>query len=357
MPTIPLRLRHVKSFASDNHSGAHPEVLGAVIAANTGHAAAYGADPFTERFAEIVRAHFGERAEAYPVLTGTGANVIALQSLLPRWGAVICAESAHINVDEGGAPEKVAGIKLLSVATPDGKLTPELVEREAWGWGNAHRAQPLAVSISQTTELGTCYTPDEMRALATHAHEHGMALHVDGSRLGNAAAHLECSLAELTTDVGVDMLSLGGTKNGLLGAEAVVVLNPSAAPGLEYVRKLSMQLASKMRFVSAQLVALYEGELWRDSASHANAMALRLSTRLREIAASDPSVSVLCTPESNAVFARLSPEAAARARAVYPFYDWPGGPGQVRLMCSFDTTPSDVDHLAALISGVATREG
>jgi threonine aldolase len=345
---IPLR-----SFASDNWAGVHPEALAAITAANTGHAQAYGGDQWTARFQQLARELFGPDAEAYPVLNGTGANVLALQAALPRWGAVICASTAHINTDETGAPEKTGGLKLLPVTTANGKLTPELVAREAWGWGNEHRAEPLAVSISQVTEFGTCYTPDEIRALADQAHEHGMLLHVDGSRLGNAAAHLGVSLAALTTDVGVDLLSLGGTKNGLLGAEAVVVLRPGSAPGIPYLRKINLQLGSKMRFVSAQLLALYEGELWRRSAQHSNAMAARLAAGLEAFIAGGrvPGLGIAHPVESNAVFAVMPPEVAERARAHYTFGDWPSGEHVRRLMCAFDTTPEDVDGLLAAIAG------
>lgn len=207
-----------RTFASDNYAGVHPEVLAAIADANGGHQVAYGEDVYTQRLEALVRERFGEQAEVFPTFNGTGANVVSLQSMLPRWGAVICAADAHIATDEGGAPEKVAGIKLLTVDTPDGKLTPELVDTEAWGWGFEHRAQPLVVSITQTTEMGTCYTVDEVRALADHAHAHGMRLHMDGARISNAAATLNVPLRAFTTDAGVDVLSLGGTKNGALGA-------------------------------------------------------------------------------------------------------------------------------------------
>lgn len=354
LPAVDTSLSaHPRGFASDNYSGAHPEVIAAIAAANVGHASSYGADAWTSRFAEVVRGHFGVNAEAYPVFNGTGANVLALQAALPRWGAVVCVSSAHINVDEGGAPEKVAGLKILSVPSPDGKLTPELIDREAWGWGDEHRAQPLAVSISQSTEFGTCYTPAEVRALADHAHERGMVLHMDGSRLSNAAARLGVSLAAITTDVGVDVLSLGGTKNGLLGAEAVIALNPQAVPGLSYLRKLNMQLGSKMRFVSAQLSALYEDGLWLRSAGHANAMADRLRAGLESLIAAGKGDDMVLPFEtqSNVVFAELPAEVKARAHEAFHFYDWPGDPRLVRLMCSFDTTEADVDALLATIAG------
>ncbi|HCX86299.1 MAG TPA: threonine aldolase [Micrococcales bacterium] len=345
----------LRTFASDNYSGLHPEVLAALAAANEGHQVAYGGDAYTERLDDVVRGHFGPTASAWPVFNGTGANVVALQAMLPRWGAVVCASTAHIVVDEGGAPERMGSLKLLPVPTPDGKLTPELVDREAWGWGDEHRAQPLVVSITQTSELGTCYTPGEIRALADHAHERGMRLHVDGARLANAGATLGTGLAAFTTDAGVDVVSLGGTKNGALAAEAVVVIDPDALVGgiaaMPFVRKLSMQLASKMRFVSAQLLALYDGDLWLRNASHANAMAQRLRAGLEAgIAAGElPGLGLTQPTQANAVFATLPPAVADRVRARYRFYDWDAAAGEVRWMCAFDTRPEDVDAFLVAI--------
>src|SRR5687768_11319324 len=245
--------------------------------------------------------------------------------MLPRWGAVISASTAHINSDEGGAPERVGGIKLLTVPTPDGKLTPELIDREAWGWGDEHRAQPLVVSITQTTELGTAYSVEEIRTIADHVHEHGMKLHMDGARISNAAASLDLPLRAFTRDAGVDVLSFGGTKNGALGAEAIVVLNPAASEGLKYLRKLNMQLASKMRFVSAQLIALYESDLWLRNASHANEMASRLRGALDAgIAAGElPGLGFSQPTQSNGVFAVLPAGVSERLRdRGFKFYDW-----------------------------------
>ncbi|MEB4614787.1 threonine aldolase family protein, partial [Leucobacter sp. M11] len=334
------------SFASDNYSGAHPAVFDAMLAANAGPEPAYGDDSHTARFAEIVRGHFGPDAQAFPVFNGTGANVLALQAALPRWGGVICADTAHINTDENAAPERVGGMKLLTVPGVDGKITPELIERHAWGWGDQHRAQALAVSISQSTEFGTAYAAEEIRAIADAAHRHGMVLHMDGSRLSNAAAHLGAELGELTTELGVDLLSLGGTKNGILYGEAVVVLTPGVAPGIEYLRKINLQLGSKMRFLSAQLNALYGTELWRESAAHANAMATRLRAGLAELAGDGAAgIEFLAPTEANAVFARLPEAMTAALHREFHFYDWPGVPGAVRLMCAFDTREEDVDAL------------
>ncbi|MEO5780055.1 low specificity L-threonine aldolase [Arthrobacter sp. PAMC25284] len=335
----------VRGFASDNYSGVHPEVLAALAAANEGHQVSYGEDEYTARLQQLMEEHFGEGIECFPVFNGTGANVLSLQSLLPRWGAVVCASTAHINMDENGAPERIGGIKLLQVPTPDGKLTPALIDREAWGWGDEHRAQPLAVSITQTTELGTCYTPEEVRAIADHVHAKGMTLHMDGARLANAAAHLGVPLRAFTRDAGVDILSFGGTKNGLLFGEVVIALNPAASPGLIFLRKMNMQLASKMRFMSAQFIALLDGDLWLRSASHANAMATRLRDGVKDI----PGVELSQKTESNGVFAILPAGVADRLRASFRFYDWNEATREVRWMCSFDTTEDDVDSFLAAI--------
>jgi len=342
----------LRGFASDNYAGAHPEVLEAMAKANGGHQIAYGEDVYTARQQEVVRGHFGEHAEAFTVFNGTGANVTGLTSMLPRWGAVIATSTAHIHTDENGAPERISGLKLLTVDTPDGKLTPELIDKEAWGWGDEHRAQPLAVSLTQTTELGTLYTVDEVRAITSHAHSKGMRVHMDGARIANAAAALGAPLREFTTDAGVDVLSFGGTKNGLLYGEAVVVLNPDSSEGLQYLRKLNMQLASKMRFVSAQLIALLDGELWLRSASHANAMAahLRRSLDSRIAAGTIEGLSFSQATESNAVFAVLPSGVADRLREKFRFYDWNPATGEVRWMCSFDTTEADIDAFVAAIS-------
>ncbi|GAA3730706.1 low specificity L-threonine aldolase [Leifsonia bigeumensis] len=341
----------LRGFASDNYAGAHPEVLAAIAEANEGHQVSYGEDVYTERLHERIREIFGAQAEVFPVFNGTGANVTALTAMLPRWGAVVSSKTAHIHSDEGGAPERVSGLKLLTVETPDGKLTPGLIDQEAWGWGDEHRAQPLAVSVTQTTELGTLYSIDELKAITAHAHAKGMTVHMDGARIANAAAALGTGLREFTTDAGIDVLSFGGTKNGMLYGEAIVVLNPDAADGLLFLRKFNMQLASKMRFVSAQFLALLEGNLWLRSASHANAMAAHLRRSLEDRIA-DGSIAGLSfsqATESNAVFAVLPPGVADRLRKVFRFYDWSQATGEVRWMCSFDTTEADIDAFVTAI--------
>ncbi|WP_336646525.1 threonine aldolase family protein [Microbacterium sp. USHLN186] len=356
MHDTPLHDTNVRGFASDNYSGIHPEVLAAIAAANDGHQIAYGEDVYTERLKQVFTRHFGTDVRAFPVFNGTGANVTGLQSMLPRWGAVIAASTAHINVDEGGAPERIGGMKLLTVPTEDGKLTPELVDREAWGWGDEHRAQPLVVSITQSTELGTLYSVDEIRALAEHAHARGMKLHLDGARISNAAAALDAPLRAFTTDAGVDVLSFGGTKNGAMLGEAIVVLNPDAADGLIYSRKYNMQLSSKMRFVSAQLIALLEGDLWLRNARHSNAMAQRLRRAVEQGLAEGSIRGVEFTQptQANGVFATLPDGIADRLRESFRFYDWDAARNEVRWMCSFDTQESDVDAFVAELSRLTT---
>ncbi|UZJ32389.1 low specificity L-threonine aldolase [Streptomyces endophytica] len=340
----------IRGFASDNYAGAHPEVLAALALANGGHQIAYGEDDYTEHLQRVFRSHFGQRAEAFPVFNGTGANVVALQAVTDRWGAVIAAETAHINVDECGAPERVGGLKLLTVPTEDGKLTPELIDRQAWGWDDEHRAMPQVVSITQSTELGTVYTPDEIRAICEHAHERGMVVHLDGSRIANAAATLDVPMRAFTNAVGVDILSYGGTKNGAVFGEAVVVLNPDRVRAMKHLRKLSMQLASKMRFVSVQLEALLAKDLWLRNARHANTMAQRLAAGVRQI----DGVEILYPVQSNAVFARLPHDVSERLQKRYRFYFWDEQAGDVRWMCAFDTTEEDVDgFLAALREEIA----
>ncbi|MGV1034162.1 MAG: threonine aldolase family protein [Microbacteriaceae bacterium] len=341
----------MRAFASDNYAGIHPEILSAIADANVDHQIAYGEDDHTARLHEVFAKHFGEPIEVFPVFNGTGANVTALQSMLPPWGAVICSNHAHIHTDEGGAPERVAGIKLLPVATADAKLTPELIDTEAFGWGFEHRAQPLVVSITQSTELGTVYTAEEIRAICDHAHAKGMLVHLDGARIANAAAALGQPLRAFTRDAGVDVISFGGTKNGLMLGEAVVVLTPEAAEGLKYVRKFNMQLASKMRFISAQFIALLEGDLWLRNASHANAMAARMRAALERAVADGraPGLAFTQPTQSNAVFVTLPKPVIPKLQAAVRFYDWDESLGEVRWMTSFDTTEADVDDFVDLV--------
>jgi threonine aldolase len=343
-------------FASDNHAGAHPAVLEAIAAANTGHAGSYGADDHTARLDELWRRHFGADARGFPVFNGTGANLAAIDALTGPHQGVICTATAHMNVDECGAPERLTGTKLLTVATEHGRLGADDIRRWEGSRGDEHQVQPTLVSITQASELGTVYTPDETRALADAAHDLGMYLHVDGARLANAAASLDASLAELTTDAGVDAVSFGGTKNGLVLGEAVVFTRSELAEGFLFTRKQLGQLASKMRFISAQLEALLDGELWLDNARHANAMAARLAGAVEAI----DGVEVTHPVEANGVFARLPRAAIDRLLAELPgnppFYVWDHAAGEVRWMCSWDTSPEEVDEFAAAI-GQAVAAG
>jgi threonine aldolase len=338
-----MSLTGTRGFASDNSATIHPAVLAAIARVNVGHTFGYGHDDYTLAVEARVAHAFAPDASAFFVFNGTGANVLSLRAACRRFEGVICAQTAHLNVDECGAPEAIAGLKLLTVPGVDGKLTPELVESQITRVGDEHAVQPHIVSISQCTELGTLYSLEETRALADLAHSHDLLFHVDGARLSNAAAALGVSLGEVVR--GVDVLSFGGTKNGLLGAEAVVILSPRLAHDFLYIRKQSMQLASKMRFLAAQFDALLSDDLWLRSAGHANAMASRLADRVGDI----PALTITRPVETNAVFAILPPAITASLRRDYPFYVWDEAAGEVRWMCSWDTTEDDVDGFAAAV--------
>ena len=331
--------------------------MNAMAAINDGHEIAYGDDTVTAEFNALVKKLFGSKAVGFPVFNGTGANVVALQAALKRWEAVICVESAHIHADEGGAPEKMGGIKLWTVSSPTGKLTPEMIDSQVFDMGFVHRAQPGVVSITQTTEMGTLYTAKEIKALADRAHKHGLLIHMDGARLSNAAAALGLSFKQFTTDLGVDLVSLGGTKIGALAAEAVIVTDSKSARGKElanaipFLRKTSMQLPSKMRFVSAQLIALFEdnAKLALANAKHANAMAAKLYEGVVKIAKTNKNVSVPNPTEANAVFPVLPAKVTAKLQKQFRFYVWNQATGQVRWMCAWDTTSEDVEGLLAAL--------
>jgi threonine aldolase len=341
---------HPRGFGSDNHAGVQPDVLAALGKVNEGHAPSYGHDPYSEQVEQRLAAEFGPDARALFVFNGTGANVVTMRALCRPWEGVVCAETSHMNVDEGGAPEALGGLKLLTLPTADGKLTPELVRLRLVRFGDEHAIQPKVVSVTQSTELGTLYTPAELQALADLAHSHSLLLHVDGSRLTNAAAALGTTLAEAAT--GADAISFGGTKAGLIFGEAIVFTRSDLAEPALYLRKQSMQLASKMRFVAAQFEALLEGERWRASAGHANAMARRLAERVSAI----DGITITQAVEANVVFAILPPGAAARLQQDWFFYTWDENTGEVRWMCSWDTTEEDVDAFAAAVEeAVASR--
>lgn len=340
-----------KSFGSDNHSATHPEVLRAIVEANTGDAVAYGADPWTERATASLRRLAGAEGEVYLVLNGSGANVLGLGLLLGRHEAVICAESAHINTDECGASERILGTKLLTVPAPDGKLTPEMIASRLAGRGDEHFAQPGVVAITQSTEVGTCYSLAELSKIHDFCADNGLRVFMDGARLANAAAHLRCTLAELAGHA--DVLSFGGTKNGAMGVEAVIVMRPGDAVNAPYLRKQHMQLSSKMRFLAAQFIALLDDDLWLRNARHANAMAARLATGLAGL----PGVDVVYPVESDAVFARLHRQHIAELQREWMFHVWDEETSVARWMTAFDTQERDVDDFLASIAAVTRASG
>jgi threonine aldolase len=338
--------RSRKSFGSDNHAGTHPAVLHAIVEANTGDAVAYGADPWTERATSELKAAFGAQGEVYLVLNGSGANLLGLGLLLDRHEAVICAESAHINTDECGAGERILGTKLLTVSAPDGKITPESIATRLAGRGDEHFAQPGVVAITQSTEVGTCYSLAELRKIHEFCAANGLRVYMDGARLANAAAFLGCTLAELAEHA--DVLSFGGTKNGAMGVEAVIVMRSDDAAAAPYLRKQHMQLSSKMRYLAAQFIALLDDDLWLRNATHANAMASRLAAGLAKI----PAIEMVYPVESDAVFARLVPQHVAELQRRWFFHMWDESTSVVRWMTAFDTQEGDVDVFLADITAV-----
>ncbi|GIH98011.1 threonine aldolase family protein [Planobispora takensis] len=339
-----------KSFASDNHAGVHPAILAAIAEANAGDAPAYGADPWTKAMEDAFRAEFGDQATAYAMFNGTGANVVGLGLMLRPYDSVLCPATAHINTHEGGAAERVLGAKLVPCPTDDGKIAVDGIRDHLSVIGNTQYAQPRVVSISQVTECGTAYTAAEIAELAEFLHSRGLFLHMDGARLANAAAELGCSMRALTTDAGVDVLSFGGTKNGAMGAEALVILRPELDPPALFLRKQGMQLASKMRFVSVQLTALLTDGLWRENAAHANAMAHRLADGVSDL----PGVSLRWPVQSNAVFPALPEKAITELQQRYLFHMWDANENVVRWVTSFDTTPEEVDTFVSDIRTVVS---
>lgn len=341
----------MRSFASDNHAGVHPAVLEAIVAANADHAHAYGADEWSERADAVLKGIFGQRAEVFYVFLGTAANVLALRAMAKPHQSVICSECAHINTDECGAPENFTGSKLMPLPTDDGRIKPSQAAPLLGVRGFEHRSQPRVVSLTQTTEYGTLYTVDEIRAWAEFAHDNDLKLHMDGARLCNAAAALGVGLRELTVDAGVDVLSLGGTKNGMMYGEAVVFLDPALAEDFQYVRKQGMQLCSKMRFIAAQFEAMFGTGLWIENASRANDMAALLAEKLAEL----PQVVLARRVEANAVFVRMPAHAAAEVQKTYPFYVWNAEAGEYRLMTSYDTTAADIEAFVGALGQAITQ--
>ena len=339
-------IRPIRSFASDNNAGVHPEVLAAITSANEGHVVGYGDDPYTESAKKKFEEHFGTGIEVYFTFNGTGANVLGLQALTRPYNAILCSDYAHICVDECGAPEKHTGCKLISLPHQDGKITVDAVNHAYHGIGDQHHVQAKVISITQSTEMGTVYTPEEIRALARFAHERDMFLHMDGARIANAAASMGQTLRQATRDLGVDVLSFGGTKNGMMGGEAVVFFDKSLSADFLYLRKQGMQLASKMRFIAVQFEALLTNDLWRRSAEHANQMARVLEVEVRKI----PQVRIAWPVEANGVFAQIPSYAVEKIKERYFFYPWVEEQCIVRWMCSFDTTEKDVKDFAQVVA-------
>lgn len=329
----------MRSFGSDNHSGVHPAILEAITACNSDHEIAYGDDAYSARLRDLFKEVFGEQAEAFPVFNGTGANVVAQRACVRSFNSILCAKTAHIAVDECGAPAFMTGAVLQTIDTPDGKLTPALIEPHLNNWGVEHHSQPKSVYISQCSELGTVYTCDEIRAIADLIHQHGMYLHLDGARLANAAVFLDKSFKEITTDSGVDIVSFGGTKNGMLMGEAVVALNPDLTADMKYLRKQSAQLCSKMRYLSAQFIAYFKDDLWRVNALHANAQAQVLRQRITALRGN-----IFTQPtDANILLLRLPrPVADQLAKTTY-FYYWDEAENEIRLVTSWDTTEDDIE--------------
>ena len=334
-----------RSFASDNNAGVHPEIIEAITKANDGHVIAYGSDPVTARAMELFQKHFGSDVAVYFVFGGTGANVLGLKAITQPHHAIFCADTAHVNVDECGAPEKFTGCKLITIPTPDGKLRVEQIKPLLHGIGVEHHVQPRVISISQATEMGTVYTRDELKTLADFAHDNDLLLHVDGARLANAAVGLDKTFKEITTDVGVDVLSFGGTKNGMMYGEAVVFFDKSLASDFKYIRKQGMHLPSKMRFISAQFEALLSGDLWRRGAEHANRMAQILGSELAKV----PKIKLTQPVESNGVFATIPKEYIPALQEKYFFYVWDDAISEVRLMASFDTSEEDIRNFVEFV--------
>lgn len=329
---------HAKTFASDNYSGVHPSIMQALYLANDGHAASYGADAYTAEATEKFKAHFGNDIEVYFVYNGTGANVLGLQALTRSFDYILCAELSHINVDESTAPEKFIGCKLVTVPAPNGKMTPQAIEERIRRIDDQHHPQARVISLSQSTEYGTVYTVEELKAIGALARKHNLFFHMDGSRISNASVSLDTDFASFTRQAGVDVLSFGGTKNGMMFGEAVIVFNPDAGRYLKFFRKQAMQLHSKMRFIGAQFAALLTDELWKTNAAHANRMARLLELELRQ----SPQVRITQSVDANGVFAVFPKQIIKPLQEQTFFYVWNDATDEVRLMCSFDTTEDEI---------------
>lgn len=328
----------MRSFASDNNSGVHPLIMEALAKANVDHAVGYGDDPWTAQAEQKIREVFGEEAAPFFVFNGTGANSVALQAITRSFNSIICAETAHIYVDECGAPARMTGATITPVSTTDGKLTVEQIRERLINFGVCHHPQPKAVYISQVSELGTVYTPEEVQQIADLLHAHDMYLHMDGARLANACAYLNCDMRRITVDAGVDILSFGGTKNGMMLGEAVVSFRPELTEYLHYYRKQSAQLASKMRYLSAQFIPYLENKLWLENAVKANVAAAKLYEILKQY----PEIKFTQKVETNQLFFTAPADVARKLKEKYYFYFWNEAIHEIRLVTSWDTTGEDI---------------
>jgi threonine aldolase len=334
-----------RGFASDNNAGVHPKILQAIASVNRGHTIAYGDDPYTAGAIRIIRKHFGDNTDVYFVFNGTAANVLGIKAITESYHSIICSDLAHLHVDECGAPEKYTGCKILTVESSNGKLTIEGIRRHMHGFGFEHHAQPKVISITQSTEMGRVYTISEIRKIAEFAHDHGLYLHMDGARIANAAVNLNCTFKQMTADAGVDVLSFGGTKNGMMFGEAIIFFHPNLSKEFKYIRKQGMQLGSKMRFISVQFSALLSDDLWRHNARHANRMAKYLEEKVKKI----PQIRITQPVEVNAVFAILPEQYIKKVQNEFFFYVWDENISEVRWMTAFDTEKEDIDKFSSFI--------
>ena len=335
-----------RGFGSDNNAGIHPDIIKEIISSNSGHVIGYGSDVYTDKALNIFKEQFGSSTETFFVFTGTAANVLGLSGITRSWNSVITASTSHLEQDECGAPEKFTGCKVLVVDTPDGKINPELIEKHTHGFDFEHHSQPKVISITQSTEMGTVYAVEEIREIADFAHSKGMLLHMDGARIANAAVSLNLTFKAFTTDAGVDVLSFGGTKNGMMFGESICFLKPGLSADFKYIRKQGMQLASKMRFISAQYLAYFRNDLWKRCALNSNIMARMLAEKLKQI----PEVKVTQEVQSNGVFVIMPAVVAEKIREQYFFYPWDEKRSEYRLMASWDTQEKDIEDFVKLLS-------
>lgn len=342
-------------FASDNGSGVHPKVMEALMEANIGHTKGYGYDPITQAAEAQFKSLFGEHAQVYFVYSGTGANVLALQACIRPFEAVICSDLAHIHTDETGAPERYLGSKLLALPSVNGKISPEQVREILGGRGVEHHVQPKVLSLTQSTEYGTVYQLDELKAFRKLCDEEGLYMHLDGARIANALASLKVQPGDFMRECGADIVSFGGTKNGMMLGEAVLVLNPALGTYMKYQRKQGMQLYSKMRYIAAQFSAVFKDHLWLQLAQHSNAMAQYLSSSLLALNAETPGLVTITRPvEANGVFCILKGGIEKDLMQEFPFYYWNEAASEIRLMCSWDTQKGDIDAFCAAIRSLGT---